>query len=139
VTARAALVVIHANVVGAAACVSLTAIAIANGGYFEGTQRLSALALASLAGLALLVRGPARLGVHERVAVAALVSLLAWTALSALWSSSTAEPLQEAERALVYVAGLAAVLIAANRNSLPALLAGALAAIVLVSAYGLVY
>jgi O-antigen ligase len=137
VTARAASAVPRANVVGAAAFVSLTAIAIANGGYFEGTQRASALALASLAGLALLVRGQARLGVHERVTLAALVLLLAWTALSALWSSSTAEPLHEAERALVYVAGLAAAVIASNRSSLPALLAGALAAIVLVSAYGL--
>ena len=116
---------------------SLTAIAMANGGYFEGTQRASALALASLAGLALLVRGQARLGVHERVTLAALVLLLAWTALSALWSSSTTEPLHEAERALVYVAGLAAAVIASSRSSLPALLAGALAAIVLVCAYGL--
>jgi O-Antigen ligase len=137
VTARAASPVTQANVVGATAFVSLTAIAIANGGYFEGTQRASALALASLAGLALLVRAQARLGVHERVALAALVSLLTWMALSALWSSSTAEPLHEAERALVYVAGLGAVLIASNRSSLPALLAGALAAIVVVSAYGL--
>ena len=137
VTARATSAVSHANVVGAAACVSLIAIALANGGYFERTQRASALALASLAGIALLFRGRARFGVHERVALAALVSLLVWTALSALWSSSTAEPLREAERALVYVVGLAAVLIASNRRSLPALLAGALAAIVLASAYGL--
>ena len=51
-------------------------------GAIERTQRASALALASLAALTLLLRPPARLGVHERVALAALVSLLAWTALS---------------------------------------------------------
>jgi O-antigen ligase len=137
VTARVGLKVNDANMVGTAAWLTLTAIAFANGGYFEGTQRLSALALVSLAGLALLVRGRTRFGVHERVALAALVLLLAWTALSAFWSSSTAEPLHEAERVLVYVAGLAALLIATNRSSLPALLAGALTAIVVVSAYGL--
>jgi O-antigen ligase len=88
--------------------------------------------------IAFLVRGQARFTAHERVALAALASLLAWTALSAFWSSSTAEPFHEAERVLVYVVGLVAALIAANRSSLPALLAGALAGIVLVSAYGLV-
>ena len=135
---RATSALTHANVVGAVACISLIAIAIADGGYFERTQRASALALTSLAGIAFLVRGRAPFTLHERVALAALASLLAWTALSAFWSSDTAEPFHEAERALVYVLGLAAVLIAANRSSLPALLAGALAAIVLVSTYGLV-
>ena len=137
VKARATSALTHANLVGAAACISLIAIAIADGGYFERTQRASAVALASLAGIAFLVRGRAPFTVHERVALAALASLLAWTTLSAFWSSDTAEPFHEAERALVYVVGLAAVLIASNRSSLPALLAGTLTAIVLVSAYGL--
>src|SRR3989304_5452802 len=51
-----------------------------------------------------------------------------WIAPSPVWSDLPAESLGEAERALVYVAGIGAALLVAAHRSLVPLLAGVLAA-----------
>src|SRR5438132_2737452 len=63
--------------------------------------------------------------------------LVAWTALSELWSTGAGTPLLEAERSALYLAAAAAVLLAPGRPSPRALTAGVLAACVAVSAWGL--
>jgi O-antigen ligase len=77
------------------------------------------------------------LGRLELVALGALVSVAAWTVLSAVWSVEPSASLREGERAFVYVAGLAAVLLVAGQRSLGVLLGGVLVAISAVCCYGL--
>src|SRR5215212_3621442 len=66
-----------------------------------------------------------------------LASLLAWTALSALWSLDPAQSILEVQRGLSYIVGLAALLLFLRRRSVCALLAGLVAASTLVSGYSL--
>jgi len=65
-----------------------------------------------------------RLGGREAAAVGALLLFVGWIALSTMWSQSIPGTVLEVERALVYVAGLLAVLLVASRRSVPNLLAG---------------
>jgi O-antigen ligase len=66
-----------------------------------------------------------------------MAALTVWTALSAHWSDHPATSTLEAERTLVYLAAMAAVLLSVERSSLLYLLGGALAGVTVVSSYGL--
>ncbi len=107
-----------------------------NGGYFPVAWGWAALALLWVAGVALLVRSKISISPLELAFLAGLTVFGFWVALSASWSASSGS-LYEAERMLVYVAGVAAVLVVARRRSYGRLLAGALIGITLVSGYGL--
>lgn len=113
------------------------ALAAADGGYFSETWGWSALAYLWLAGLALIVRSWIRPGPVELTLIVALTALGGWTLLSTAWSASPAETPFEAQRTLVYVAAVAAVLLVADRRSVPTLLGGLAVAITLVCAYAL--
>jgi hypothetical protein len=122
---------------GLVACAVLLADGLAAGGYFPRAWRLTTFALLALAAAALLARRRVCLGRLEWAFLGALAGLTVWTALSRLWSDTPETSVLEAERALVYLAGAAAVLLTLERSSLPALLGGALAGVTAASAYGL--
>jgi O-antigen ligase len=115
---------------------TITTLAAANGGYWPTAWSWSSLALLWIAGLALVLRVPA-LGRLEIATLGALLGLVAWIAASILWSSNVGQTVSEVQRALVYVAGVAAALLVLRGFSYKALLTGAWGAAALVSGYAL--
>ena len=116
----------------------LTPLAAGNGGYFPPAWGWSAAALLWAAAIALLVRQDVETSVAEVVTVSAFGLLTVWMLISATWSGDTTSAVLEAERTLVYVAGLAALLLVSRRGAIGSLLAGALFAVAVATAYGLV-
>lgn len=122
------------NVLPAAGAFALVAaLAFDEGGYAPTAWGWSSVVLFAV--LAVLVaRG---VGLPRRPAlvfVGALAALAAWAAASIAWSSHVSASILDVQRTLVYV-GAAAVFVLAPPG--PALGAGVLAAVTLVSAYGL--
>jgi O-antigen ligase len=115
---------------------TITPLAAANGGYWPTAWSWSSLALLWIAGLALVLRVPA-LGRLEIATLGALLGLVAWIAASTMWSSNVGQTVSEVQRALVYVAGVAAALLVLRGFSYKALLTGAWGAAALVSGYAL--
>src|SRR5919197_684295 len=97
---------------------------IAGGGYFPRAWRLTSFALLALALAALVGRRRIALGLLERWFLGLVAALTAWTAASTIWSDTPATSVLEAERDVVYLAAVAAVLLALERESLPVLLGG---------------
>jgi O-antigen ligase len=87
-------------------------------------------------GLALVLRVPA-LGRLEIAMLGALLGLVAWIAASTMWSSNVGQTVSEVQRALVYLAGVAAALLILRGSSYMALLTGAWGAAALVCGYAL--
>src|SRR5919198_425076 len=112
----------------------LASLGMADGGLFPRTWRLASLALLALAGAALLVRRRVTVGRVEWAMLLALAGFAVWIAVSAVWSGSYSA---DAERALLYVVGVFAVLVVTERRAIGALLVGALCGIALVAGYGL--
>src|ERR687887_2169932 len=110
---------------------------IAAGGYFPRAWRLTSFALLAFALAALIGRPRLALGRLERWFLGLVATLTAWTALSTVWSDTSATSILEAERDIVYLAAVAAVLLALERDSVPVLLGGVLAGITAVAGYGL--
>jgi O-antigen ligase len=73
----------------------------------------------------------------EWAVLASLAAYTAWIAASASWSGHSSVSMLQAERGVVYVAGLLAVLLVVERRTVPHLLGGIVAGITAVSAYGL--
>jgi O-antigen ligase len=105
--------------------------AFRDGGYDDpGSWRAATVALLAAAGLAVVLRPPAR---PSRLALLMLVGLAAfagWTALSGLWSPDQHASLVEAQRAVLYLALVAAALAVGGW-----LLAGTVGGITFVCAY----
>ena len=116
----------------------LTPLAAGNGGYFPPAWGWSAAALLWAAAIAVLVRQDVETSVAEIVTVSAFGLLTVWMLISAIWSNDTTSAVLEAQRTLVYVAGLVALLLVSRRGAIGSLLAGALFAVTAASAYGLV-
>jgi hypothetical protein len=117
--------------------VAVAALGASNGGYFPGSWGWAALAFAWAAAVALFVRDRVSVGSRELVFAGALAALTAWYLLSAVWAASASGAVYEAERALVYPAGVAAVLLVVRRRHVSLLLGGVLAGIVVDDLYGL--
>ncbi len=120
-----------------AAFVLVAAIAQADGGYFPVTWGWSTIALAWAGAIALIAGPELRLGRLELAFVAMVGLTTAWIGLSIVWSSDVDASVLELQRALVYLAGAFAALALMRRATIAPLLAGALAAIVWVSAHAL--
>jgi hypothetical protein len=123
---------------GLLAAAVLTPLAAGNGGYFPPAWGWSAAALLWAAAIAVLVRQDVETSVAEVVTLSAFGLLTVWMLISATWSGDTTSAVLEAERTLVYVAGLSALLLVSRRGAIGSLLAGALCAVAVASAYGLV-
>ncbi len=115
----------------------IAALGFTNGGYGATSWGWSALALLWVAGLVLLLVTNLRLGALEVTALLGLTGLFAWTLLSNFWTFSTTRTVLEGQRTVVYLAGLAALLLVGRRTSHHALLAGVWAATALVCTYSL--
>jgi tetratricopeptide (TPR) repeat protein len=109
-------------------------VAWANGGYFPTAWGGAAVVSLGVAFVAL-VRGRAALTGADRLFAGALVALLAWTALSVLWSRSVPGTVLEVERTLAYAAAGLALLLVATRENAGRILGGALAGICMIAAY----
>jgi O-Antigen ligase len=109
-----------------------------DGGFFPKSWGWATVALAALAALAALVREEVAVGRLEALTVAVWTAVVAWIALSMVWSSVPGESRLEAERALVYLAALAAASLVLAKNAEPVLVAGVLAALTAVCGDGLV-
>ena len=120
------------------AFVAATAMSAANGGYFPTEWGWSAIALLLVAGTAVVVRARLSLSLLEWTMLGALAGFAGWVALSITWSTSSAQPVLEAERDIVYVAAVAAVLVVASPRSLAWIAGAVLAATYSISAYSLV-
>ena len=116
--------------------VTIGGLAANNGGYFPTAWGWSALALFSVALVALVVASTVSLGLLELLFLAGLIAFAGWIAMSVVWSG-TPNTVLEVERALVYLAGTLAALFVVRRRAVPQLLGGVLVAIVLISGYGL--
>lgn len=79
-----------------------------------------------------------RLAGLEVGVLAALLALVSWTLLSAIWSADPSQSVREAERALLYLVALAVVLALAREGAVGLLLGGVLLAAVGVSGVALV-
>jgi O-antigen ligase len=125
---------------GRAAAIGFAAVAVLGfdeGGYFERSWGWAVLGFAALTALALLLREEVVVGPLESVSLASLAALAAWMLASDLWGISGTEAAREAERTLVYLAGLGALLGFVERASVRALLAGVLGGTVALATYGL--
>jgi len=121
----------------ATAFVAVLGTAATNGGYFPSDRGWAALGLLLVAAWAIIVLERVCLARLDAVFLAFLAAFTGWVAISAVWSTSLAQPLLELERAIVYLAGAFALLLTTPKRAAPALLAGALAGITAVCAYAL--
>src|SRR5919108_1978835 len=119
------------------AFLTATAVSAANGGYFPTEWGWSAIALLLVAGTAVVVRTRLPLGRLEWTMLLALAAFTGWVALSIVWSTSSAQPVLEAERDVVYVAAVAALVAVALRRSVPWIAGAVLAATYSISAFSL--
>jgi O-antigen ligase len=99
-------------------------LAASNGGFFPTSWGWAALSLLLVFCVALVVRQRLVVTAAESAFLALATALAAWTAFSAVWSPASGAPLLEADRALVYVATIAAVLAVGGRRSPAPLAAG---------------
>jgi O-antigen ligase len=106
------------------------------GGYWPTSWGWTAIALAWVGALALVLRA-GRIGGAETVFVLALAALTGWTAISLLWTSSTTQTVLSGERLLVYVVAAATVAGAIRSAAYRGLLWGVWAGATADCAYGL--
>ena len=138
VPARAAVPALGGLAVGAAAALGFGALAAADGGYFPPSWGWTALVgLWVTAAWLLLGRAELRAGVLGAVFLGGLAALAAWTWLALLWTDNSVHTVLEGLRILAYLGAASALLLVVRRETVPALLRGLLAAMALVSTYGL--
>jgi O-antigen ligase len=112
-------------------------LAFGQGGYFATAWGWAAVGFLWVAAIALVLRRTMSAGWLDVLFVGGLAALATWMLVSSAWSVAPSESVLDAQRALVYVAAGAALVIVADRRSVDALLGGLLAAVVLVCAYAL--
>jgi hypothetical protein len=125
----------HTGALGLAFIIGV--LAAAHGGYFPTSWGWSALVLFWVAAMGLLARGRIAVSRAEVGLVLAMAALVSWIALSIAWSTTPVDSVEELERALVYLAGVLALVVVVRRSSVSSLLAGLLGAATLVAAYAL--
>ncbi len=113
------------------------ALGASNGGYWPTAWSWSALALFWICAFAVLLSSEMRLGPLEIAVPAALLALVCWNLVSAVWGSSLTKPMLEAQLALVYAGGTLAAVLVVRRGTYRSLIGGAWLAVTLVSSYGL--
>lgn len=124
-------------VVGAAAFVTVFALAVDNGGYFPTSWGWAALGLLWFAGIAFVSVAVVEAGRLELLFVGALAGFAGWSALALIWTRDVTQSMLELERTLAYVAGLIAFLLIVRRRCVGWLLGGVLIAIFAAATYGL--
>jgi len=123
--------------IGTGTGLGLALIAFSSGGYFPTAWGWGALAALTLFAGYFVVGTAARPTALALVSLGGLAGFCAWTWLALLWTDDTAGTVLEGQRALLYVAALAALVLLVRRATIPWLLAATLVAVFLASAYGL--
>jgi hypothetical protein len=121
----------------AVAALGSIALGIADGGFFARTWGPSVVAFAAAIELVLLVSSRLELSRLELTVLALLGGFVGWSALSAVWSDDPTASLREAERALLYLIALVAMLLATECRVASGLAHGVLLSATFVSLYGL--
>jgi O-antigen ligase len=114
------------------------ALGLADGGFSSRAWAPTIVAFAAAVEIALLVYSRVELSRVELTGLALLAAFAGWSALSAAWSVDPTASLREAERALLFVVALLAMLLVTRLGSSYALVVGVLIATSAVSLYGLV-
>jgi hypothetical protein len=122
---------------GVAALGGVVVVAGTQGGYFPTSWAPSAIVLLSLLAVWLVAGGRTDAGRLDVAFLGLLAALAGWIAASLLWSDAPAQTALELQRAIVPLAGTAAVLVLAGRSTYRHTAFGLLAGIVVVSGYGL--
>ena len=122
----------------ASASLGSIVLGVADGGFHARTWGPSAVAFAAAVDVALLVSSRLELSRLELAVLGLFGAFAGWSALSATWSADPSASLREAERALLYLVALLAMLITTRRGFSIALLYGVLLAATFVSFYGVV-
>jgi hypothetical protein len=136
--ARTATPDIGSLAVGVTAAVGIGALAAADGGYFAPSWGWTGLiGLWVVAAWLLLDRVELRGGALGAAFLGALAGLAGWTWLALAWTENTTQTALEGFRMLGYLGAAAALLVVIRRATAPALIRGVLAAITVVSTYGL--
>src|SRR5207237_390770 len=120
VIARGGQAVFPALVAG----VAVGGLAAGRGGYFPTSWGWAVVPLTWVAAMALCLRVAPRLGRLEILFLSGLTIFAAWIALSITWSREPAQTVLEVERALVYPAGVLAVLLVARGRAVGQVLGG---------------
>ena len=108
-----------------------------DGGYYARWWLWTALGLAALTALQLILGRRAAFGPLDWISLGVFGALVLWVLLSASWGVPGTEAMREAGRGLMYLVGLVAFLLAVQAGALRAFLQGILAGIVLLISYGL--
>jgi hypothetical protein len=111
-------------------------LAAGNGGYFPPSWGWSAAALLWAAGVALMVRSRVEVPLTGVACLTTLIALAGWMLVSQTWSAAGPAVL-ESERTLVYIAGLAALLLVCRRGDMLPVVLGLVLAISAACLYGL--
>jgi O-Antigen ligase len=119
------------------ASLTIAALALASGGYNPPSWGWSALAMAGVATVAAVLRERIDWSWGQALALTGLTGTAALQLLSGTWSGSVTVAALEAERTLVYVAGLLAITALTWRGALRRLQWGLLAAVVVPAADGM--
>jgi O-antigen ligase len=117
--------------------VAVVALAAAGGGYFAPTWTAAGVALLGTVAIVVLLAKHVELGSLDVTVLTTLGALACWTALSVSWSLDPAASVLEAQRALLYLTALAALLLAVRRRSVTPLVAATAAACAVVSIHAL--
>ena len=123
---------------GIGAAVVLLADGVSGGGYLPRTWHLTTAAFCAFATAALIGRAGIRLSRLELSFLCAFAALTLWTELSQVWSDTPGTSILEAERDLVYLTGIALILLTLERSTLRVFLGGALAGVTATAAVGLI-
>ena len=127
----------RAYAAAAVAFVTVAALAAAQGGYFPTSWGWSSVALLWIAACWAIFSRATELSTTELLTLGLLLALVVWTGVSATWSVDQSASVLEAQRALVYFAGVLVILLLARRRHANALAGGLLAALTIVSTYAL--
>jgi len=117
--------------------VPIVALASAQGGYFPTAWGWSTLGLTLAAGVTILSRERVELSRIEMVFVGAWVLVACWIALSLIWTTDFSATVLEIERALVYAAAAAAIIVIAAGRDVRWLIGGAVCGVGGVSLFSL--
>jgi O-antigen ligase len=116
---------------------AIAPVAAGQGGFFPVAWGWMGIGFAWVGVTGLLLRRQIQLSPAELVMAAGILLVTLWTAAGLLWTSSVTNTVLEVERALAYLAFVAAVMIVCQRSSAIGVLVGTWAAIMTTSLYSL--
>jgi hypothetical protein len=108
-----------------------------SGGYWPTAWGWGALVLLIICAVTLVARADVRLGAREAAMPIALLALLGWGLVSALWNTSATQPLLQSQRTVLYVSAVLAALLLVRGASYRVLLGGVWLGITVISGYSL--